>query len=244
MVLKFIVAGLISALLAGAAIFLLLDDATVDRIRAEREALRTSEVFTRSGVDGARGAEMIDRLLGRDVEGSVGQTEDTVSNEAEPVEEVQNPDTDDLEDGRAPDSRVGRQVVEEGAEEAEPRRGWLDSYLPDRDAVDQPTKIVVPPVMFETLLDQAALIKIDDARDDAYLNILDYALREDRMGVAETLIEKLSTPPLRDTARQRIGVAHAQAGRVDAAFAAIEGVEIAELADPIRLEIIRAITAE
>lgn len=233
MVLKFIIAGMISALLAGAAIFLLLDDATVDRIRAEREALRSSDVFSGSG---ANSADMLDRLLGRDVERPA--REDDVE---APTEEV---NVEDEGDGRAPDSRVGRQVVEEGSEDAEPRRGWLDAYLPERETVDQPEQIIVPPAVFETLLEQAALLEIEDARDDAYLNILDYALKEGRVAVAETLIEKLSSPPLRDTARQRIGIAHAQAGRVDAAFAVLEGIEIQELADPIRLEIIRAITAE
>ena len=235
MVLKFIVAGVISAVLAGAAIFLLLDDETVDRIRAEREALRSAEIFNDTSTNGA---DMLDRLLGRDAEPTVQPADDPSVDppESAPVES---------EDGRAPDSRVGRQVVEEGTdEEGEPRRGWLDAYLPERGTVDQPKKMVVPPAVFETLLDQAARLEIEDARDDAYLSILNYALKEDRVGVADTLVEKLSTPPLRDTARQRIGIAHAKAGRVEAAFAVLDGIEIAELADPIRLEIIRAVTAE
>jgi hypothetical protein len=56
------------------------------------------------------------------------------------------------------------------------------------------------------------------------------------------LIENLSTPELRDTARQRIGISHAQAGRMDKAFAVMDGVEIDALSDPIRLEIIRSVT--
>ena len=233
MVLKFIVAGVISAVLAGAAIFLLLDDETVDRIRAEREAIRSAEVFDNTS---ANGADMLNRLLGRDVE-PTEQPEDILEEDAEDTA------TETADDGRAPDSRVGRRVIEEG-QEVEPRRGWLDAYLPERGSVDQPETIIVPPAVFETLLGQAARLEIEDARDDAYLNILDYALREDRISVADSLVEKLSTPPLRDTARQRIGIAHAKAGRVDAAFAVLEDVEIAELSDPIRLEIIRAVTAE
>ena len=97
--------------------------------------------------------------------------------------------------------------------------------------------------MFGTLIEQASRIEIVDARDDAYFNILIFALSENRHTVAGEVLEKLSTPELRDTARQRVGISHAQAGRMEDAFAVIDTIEIEELKDPIRLEIIRSATS-
>ncbi|MEM7728740.1 MAG: hypothetical protein AAF311_05635 [Pseudomonadota bacterium] len=213
MVLKFLTAGLISAILAGAAIFLLLDDDTVDRIRAERERITLSDARSqgsqsqsvqtadtqRERRNGTREPDMLDRLLGRDL-----------------------PQTDATQDRRTlpDDSRIGRRL----APETEPGTG----------------RAIIGG--FDVLLEQAAMLDIADVRDDAYLAILDHALAEDRMDVAAEIVPILSAPPLRDTARQRIGVAHARAGMLEDAFAVLEDVEIDGLLDPIRLEIIRAAT--
>ncbi len=93
---------------------------------------------------------------------------------------------------------------------------------------------------YAILLDEAKKLEIDDMRDDAYINIIDFANANDDFERAEELVDRLSTPDLRDIARQRIGIAHAKAGHLEAAFALIDELEVSELADPIRLELIRA----
>ena len=109
--------------------------------------------------------------------------------------------------------------------------------IDDSGDEDGPRRLVTP---IDVLIAEAEKISIDAARDDAYLNIIDYALSQDLTDVGTELTDRLSSPELRDTARQRIGISHALNGRVSEAFAIIETLEITELADPIRLEIIRA----
>jgi len=60
---------------------------------------------------------------------------------------------------------------------------------------------------------------------------------------AADIVEDLSTPELRDTARARIGVGLARSGDQRAAFAVLDELEIDELSAPIRLEIITALMA-
>ena len=80
-------------------------------------------------------------------------------------------------------------------------------------------------------------------RNQAILEIIDYAIDKRDMSEAADLVDELSTPELRDTARARIGAGLARCGKADAAFAVINALEIEELAAPIRLEIITALMA-
>ncbi|GLQ19384.1 hypothetical protein ACFFUB_13250 [Algimonas porphyrae] len=97
---------------------------------------------------------------------------------------------------------------------------------------------------FDILVAQAGALELVDMRDDAYLTLLDWALQDERYRDAMNVAGRLSAPELRDTARQRIGISHARAGRMQEAFAILEQVEIEPLTDPIRLEIIRAATRD
>lgn len=200
MVLKFLAAGLISALLAAGVMYFLIDEDMAAGLRASPPTQVAGETVTAD-------PSLIDRALGRD-------------------------DT--------PESRVGR-PVEEPSEDY--RKGWLEDYLPRKDNSVPIEGAGADPAMFGTLIEQASRIEIVDARDDAYFNILIFALSENRHTVAGEVLEKLSTPELRDTARQRVGISHAQAGRMEDAFAVIDTIEIEELKDPIRLEIIRSATS-
>lgn len=272
MVLKFITAGVISAVLAGGAMYLAMDDEMLADLRAEaqRSGLSGSIPDLRRGgaADDQRGS-VVDRLLGRDganraadpsaVDDMLDETlVDTqadapiddiavIEAETENTEVAADPSAEsDLTLPAETPSRVGQRV-----EEPAPKRGWLDDFLPKRNTVQTPfpvtgessNQVPVNAAVFEALLEQAGLVEITDARDDAYLNILNFALTEGRYDVAATLVGNLSVPALRDTARQRIGIAHAKAGRMDKAFAVLDDIEITELADPIRLEIIRAVTS-
>lgn len=245
MVLKFITAGVISAVLAGGAMFLAMDDDMLAQLRADaqRGGFGDSVPELRRGTDTSVQSEsVVDRLLGRDdldtlVEGAPESAASTSE-----IDEIDQPvATTPVETP----SRVGRKV-----DEAPPKRGWLDDFLPRRDTVATPIPVTrefdAPPTVdaavFDALLEQAALVEIANARDDAYFNILNFSLTQGRYDIADGLVENLSSPELRDTARQRIGISHAQAGRMDKAFAVLDDIEIKELADPIRLEIIRAVT--
>jgi hypothetical protein len=262
MVLKFITAGVISAVLAGGAMYLAMDDEMLADLRADaqRSGFKDAVPELRRGAKtDDQGPNVMDRLLGRDAaeRGADTSTNDDASANPSKIEQ---PATESADDDGAADlssdidtmpptetpSRVGQRV-----EEPAPTRGWLDDFLPQRDTVATPIPVTgesvatgpVDAAVFDALLEQAALLEIDDARDDAYLNILNFALSEGRYDVAAELVDKLSAPPLRDTARQRIGISHAEAGRTDKAFSVLDDIEIKELADPIRLEIIRAVTS-
>lgn len=231
MVLKFLTAGIISAVLAGGAMYLAMDEETLTKLRAGPEATQSVPIKPELRSNGsAQDVGVVDRLLGRDQPDTSGQ----------------NPATTETQDPL--NSRIG-QPVEDGTPVR--KKGWLEDYLPRRDTVPTPRVAVrdpaaPPPVdqsVFDTLIDQAGQLEITDARDDAFLNILNFSLAEGRYEIADGMVERLSSPELRDTARQRIGISHAQAGRMDEAFAVLDTVEIKELSDPIRLEIIRSVTA-
>ncbi len=104
-------------------------------------------------------------------------------------------------------------------------------------------KVESDPEVMELLLTEAEKLDIPDMRDQAYLNIVDYALSKGDRDRAESVLAQLSREELRDTARGRVAVSLAQAGRMEAAFAVLEELEIKELQDPIRLQIIEAATS-
>jgi len=96
---------------------------------------------------------------------------------------------------------------------------------------------------YERVLNEARKLQVTDMRNQALLEVIDYAIDRGDMGQAADIVGELSTPELRDTARSRIGTGLAQRGNADAAFAVLEEIEIDELAAPIRLEIISALMA-
>lgn len=100
-----------------------------------------------------------------------------------------------------------------------------------------------PPVKYDLVLNEAKKLLVTDMRNQAVLEIVDYAIDNGDMADAADLVEELSTPELRDTARARIGTGLARNGKADAAFAVLNELEIDELAAPIRLEIITALMA-
>jgi len=99
------------------------------------------------------------------------------------------------------------------------------------------------PVDYGIVLTEAKKLLVTDMRNQAVLEIVDYAIDNGDMTQAADLVEELSTPELRDTARARIGTGLAKNGKTDAAFAVLDELEIDELAAPIRLEIITALMA-
>ena len=96
---------------------------------------------------------------------------------------------------------------------------------------------------YGAVLAQAKKLHVVDMRNQAVLEIVDFAVDNLDMTEAADLVPELSTPELRDTARARIGAGLARCGKADAAFAVIDELEIDELVAPIRLEIITALMA-
>lgn len=96
---------------------------------------------------------------------------------------------------------------------------------------------------YNMILDEAKKLLVTDMRNQAFLEIIDHAIDQGDVMRAADIVEDLSTPELRDTARARIGVGLARSGDQRAAFAVLDELEIDELSAPIRLEIITALMA-
>ena len=96
---------------------------------------------------------------------------------------------------------------------------------------------------YAPILAEAKKLLVTDMRNQAYLEIVDHAVDQGDMIQAADIVEELSTPELRDTARARIGTGLARRGKTEAAFAVLDELEIDELSAPIRLEIITALMA-
>lgn len=96
---------------------------------------------------------------------------------------------------------------------------------------------------YDMVLDEAKKLLVTDMRNQAFLEIVDHAIDQDDVMQAADIVDELSTPELRDTARARIGVGLAKRGDAEAAFTVLDELEIDELAAPIRLEIITALMA-
>ena len=82
----------------------------------------------------------------------------------------------------------------------------------------------------------------EDMRDQANLDVVNYALRHNLMDEARFAMIGIGQIEIRETARSRIAVALAKAGEIEDAFKLIDQVEIEGLRDVMRLQVIEAIT--
>lgn len=105
--------------------------------------------------------------------------------------------------------------------------------------VDLPSKVVD----YAAVLEEAQKLQVTDMRNDAMFEILDYAIDRGDFDEAKMVVDELSSPELRDTARARIGKSLATRGDMRGAFSLLDDIEIDELAAPIRLEVIAALMA-
>jgi len=104
-------------------------------------------------------------------------------------------------------------------------------------------KSALKAIDYDAVLAEANKLQVIDMRNEAILEIVDYAIDRRDIGNAADIVDELSSPELRDTARARIGVGLATGGDMEAAFAVLDEIEIDELSAPIRLEIIAALMA-
>ncbi|NNE56818.1 MAG: hypothetical protein HKN36_01805, partial [Hellea sp.] len=91
------------------------------------------------------------------------------------------------------------------------------------------------------VFEQAENIKQSDLRDQAFLDLVEYATRKGMFEDAKIAAAKINQIELRDTARSRIAMGLARYGQSDEAFALIEEVEVDALRDIMRLKVIEAL---
>ena len=110
-----------------------------------------------------------------------------------------------------------------------------------------PTIPVFPGVNAKTVdsrlsvvMEQSDLLTQPDLRDRAYLGVVEYALSVDDYNSAQNAVGKIAQAELRDTARSLIALEFARNGMSDAAFQTIDEVEVDELRDVMRLQVIES----
>ncbi len=114
-----------------------------------------------------------------------------------------------------------------------PHRSVISGHVVDKD--DPAMKRI------RVVFKEAENITQPDLRDRAYLDLADYATNKGMFKQAERAALKIKQIELRDTARSRIAMGLARFGHSDDAFALIEQVEVEELRDVMRLQVIEAL---
>ena len=202
--------------------------------KADKEARGASHMMSKTSRDEdprTTTREDVSRWLGPD-EGKMSKAENRVDRMDTKVERGS-----DTAKGTFVIAPEGRETADTDDTEDAPRTGGIRSISELLDVVKEGERD-----MYAILLDEAEKLEIEDVRNGAYLNIIDFALMRGDYERARALTGELSTEELRDTARQNMGMALARAGRMEEAFAVVDTLEIEELADPIRLAIIQAAT--
>lgn len=95
--------------------------------------------------------------------------------------------------------------------------------------------------VYSTILSQAESLESQESRDRAYLNLINFSVRNGAFDKAVSVIEKISQPQFRDTARSNVAVGLARKGQQKQAFAILDEVETAALSDVLRLQVTEAI---
>ena len=150
-------------------------------------------------------------------------------------------DQDGLNDGPNFDEEIGEPTQQPGLRGSENIVVKNADVRPSRSAwgnSNRPSSID-----YDLVIKEAQKLLVDDMRNQAYLEIIDYAVDNGDMTRAADVVQYLSTPALRDTARARMGTGLARLGNSEAAFSILDFLEIDELSAPIRLEIITAMMA-
>lgn len=211
---KTLVAGIVAALLAGSVVYYGMPEAQSNN----SVSLRTNS----QNPDEPRAQKsIIDRLL---------KPSDTAG-KTKPKPKTRAPKTQKAEAGESNDIRYYR--LEDG-EFTEIDALPIAASISDAVNPDASMRIM-------TVMEQADKIRQPDLRDRAYLDVVDYALTEDLFTPANSAMEKIKQVELRDTARARMAINLAEKGDSASAFALIDEVEVSELRDVMRLQVIEAL---
>jgi hypothetical protein len=96
---------------------------------------------------------------------------------------------------------------------------------------------------FEFSVDQAELLTDVQLKDQAYLNIITYALEREMYGEVDQLLGKIQQAGMRDVARGQIAATLTKHGYVNEALEFIDTAEIEKSRDQIRSQIISSLLA-
>lgn len=130
-------------------------------------------------------------------------------------------------------------------------RSKLPSFNSAQNANNQASIATVQPVepeiytdkqaIIAQLMEQALQIKAKNLKDQAFLDIVNYATQYGNFDAAKLAMVSIEQKELRDTARGNIAIFMARSGMASEAFDVIDDVEIETLRDVMRLQVIEAI---
>lgn len=92
------------------------------------------------------------------------------------------------------------------------------------------------------MTEEAGEIDQLELRDQAYYDIIIYALGHNEYGAAKSTLKLLERPDLRENVKLRIAQRYAETGDLQSAFAMVETIEAEEFKDIMRLQIISTLT--
>ena len=217
-----------------------IDDQDVD---AEEPLQSLSPELAEESVNSNSEETVIDRLLKR----RSASDDTSSSSENESVEDAPNAGTTSITETttttiteivEVPDDELDSniEVIGEGEDsrivsEAEDQMTTQDIDFLNLDKVDRTISVVMA---------QIENIETTEIKDQAYFDVVTYALRHKKYANAGTAISKIGNMDFRDTARGQYAVALAKDGKTDEAFALLEDLEVDELRDVLRLKVIEA----
>jgi hypothetical protein len=154
-------------------------------------------------------------------------------------------DDDGSAEWQTDDENIEMEIIEKRLRESEGVEKDIRILRLDTDInpAPKPRKKAKKKIDYDLVLDEARKLQVIDMRNIAFFEIIDYAIDRKDFGKAADILQDLSDPELRDTARAKIGVGLAKTGDSEAAFAVLDEMEIDELTASMRLEIITALMA-
>lgn len=153
-----------------------------------------------------------------------------------PPAEMDEPEIEEVPEVAEPPMQS--EIIQTEEQPAKPIKRTRRPIIKDHGRADQDD-----PAMkrIRVVFKEAKNISQPDLRDRAYLDLADYATSKGLFKQAERAALKIQQVELRDTARSRIAMGLARFGHSADAFALIEQVEVEELRDVMRLQVIEAL---
>lgn len=134
-------------------------------------------------------------------------------------------------------------AVQSPDSKSESAQGMPTPATPSESAAPQPKERLSTADasdMIIMVMEQTEKISSSELKDQAYLDVVDFAIAQKFYQVANKAMLKIEQVELRDTARSHIAIALARRGRAQEAFEIINEVEIKALQDVMRLQVIEA----
>ena len=150
-------------------------------------------------------------------------------------QQVEVPATDTNENSDTPTVNIGNEATEPAEE--------VINETPKPDTIPAHPISDSARAKLQVAAAQADLINRAELKDQAVMDLIDFALANNLFSEAETSVASIVQAELRDTARSRIANTYALQGHSDAAFRMIEQVEVEALQDVMRLQAIQALIA-